>query len=367
MIHFLLLLTICDVAASKDQTSKIEEIAKIVATYEKLFSNCEIEYIDDCRLIDPTYASPRRAIMSHGEERIVRQGRYFYRLAKSTGALVEGGTAGFYTNSCFDGEKMVGYAVDPTVPGGVGSTTISDTYPRVQSAEYLTPYRLPLSIQRVSPPLSDYLLGSESISIDPMFLGISVHPKYIGTEEIDGLRCEKFEMEIKKKQKPNVSIKHLLWLAIERNYLPIRFEDFNMMNDRQAPVSIAKSEDIREIEPGIWCPHNVVMLFYEHAPYNEEKKLVLEGERVYKLKFLDFKPNHPKEFFQSVKIPEGSEVYIRKNGQIVDRYTKGLAKPQSVAPQKSTWKWVIVGVAIVFACVIAATIFFRNRKRASFN
>jgi hypothetical protein len=362
----MMILTIGDVSNPNDSSPKIKEIAKIVATYEKLFSNCEIEYVHDYRLIDQTYSSPRSAITSHGEERIVRQGRYFYRLAKSKGKVVEGGIGGFYTNSCFDGEKMVGYVVDPTVPGGVGSTTISDTYPRVQTAEYLTPYRLPLSIQKVTPPLSDYLLGSESITNDPMFLGISVHPKYIGTEEIDGLKCEKFEMEIRKKQKPNVSIKHLLWLAIERNYLPIRFEDFNMMDDKQAPVSIAKSEDIREIEPGVWCPHKVVMLFYEHAPYNESKKIVLEAERVYTLKFLDFKPNHPKEFFQSVKIPEGSEVYIRKSGQTVDRYIKGLAKPIPIEPRKSTWKWVIGGIAIAFACVIAASVYLRNRKRSSF-
>ncbi len=366
MIGLVILLLIGDVSNPNDSSHKIKEIAKIVATYEKLFSNCEIEYEDQFRLIDPTYSSPRSAITSGGSERIVRQGNYFYRIARTKGKTKSGENSGFFINSNFDGEKCVSIAVNPNVPGGKGSATIMDTYPRIQSAEYLTPYRLPLSIQKETPALADYLLGTDAVRKDPMFANITIKTRYLTTEEIDGLKCEKFEMNIGDLSKPSVSIKHLLWLAIERNYLPIRFEDYNMMDDRKAPKAVAKSEDIREIEPGIWCPHRVVMTSYGHVQYNSEKKLVLETERVYTLKFLDFKPNHPKEFFQSVKIPEGALVFVKKNGQVIQDYTKGLAKPRAIAPQKSTWKWLIVGIAIAFACVIAASVYLRNRKRSSF-
>ena len=46
----------------------------------------------------------------------------------------------------------------------------------------------------------------------------------------------------------------ILWLAIDRNYLPIRQEAYTYHYSKSDPVGVGVAKDLREIAPGIWFP-----------------------------------------------------------------------------------------------------------------
>jgi thiol-disulfide isomerase/thioredoxin len=79
--------------------------------------------------------------------------------------------------------------------------------------------------------------------------------RYCGEATTDGMRCVVLRRENLDEQAKPTPFFDVYWLAIDRNYLPIRSESFGSVLGRfNLPTKISVSFDLREIAPGIWFP-----------------------------------------------------------------------------------------------------------------
>jgi len=56
-----------------------------------------------------------------------------------------------------------------------------------------------------------------------------------------------------------------LWLARDRNLIPIRHEWHEPSKNATLPTGVSFAEDLREIRPGVWFPHRVTNLAFQKS------------------------------------------------------------------------------------------------------
>lgn len=80
---------------------------------------------------------------------------------------------------------------------------------------------------------------------------------YLGPERRDGFDCEKLWCAYDSGGGRPPASGFYLWLAKERNYLPIHFEAYLLEDDR-LPIGVGNVDDLREAAPGLWYPYHAV-------------------------------------------------------------------------------------------------------------
>lgn len=93
---------------------------------------------------------------------------------------------------------------------------------------------------------------------------ISDHPlsphriEYLGEDRRDGLRCAVLREAYLNSETREISSDRLIWLAVERNYLPLRLEYYRTPPQvTPLPAHIYTVGDWREIAPGLWYPFQI--------------------------------------------------------------------------------------------------------------
>jgi len=109
-------------------------------------------------------------------------------------------------------------------------------------------------------PLSDHLSSPTWGGTTPQKV------TWLGEDDRDGLRCDVLR-RADADQSRHFSTFALIWLARDRNYLPIRMELYQANWSKSLPIGVMTAEDLREIAPGIWFPY-VVKEFWNQT-WNE--------------------------------------------------------------------------------------------------
>lgn len=81
--------------------------------------------------------------------------------------------------------------------------------------------------------------------------------RIVGEEQLEELRTLKIEC---RSQTPPSNTLVELWLAIDRQYLPVRHR-CTITTPDETIVWDTKLQDIREVAPGIWYPHEIILTF----------------------------------------------------------------------------------------------------------
>jgi hypothetical protein len=81
--------------------------------------------------------------------------------------------------------------------------------------------------------------------------------EYLGEDERDGLRCVVLREVKLDRESDEVFGITLMWLAIDRNYLPLRFERYGNPKDLELPSVVETANDWREVAPGVWFPFHM--------------------------------------------------------------------------------------------------------------
>lgn len=339
-------------------------IVKSIESYESVLNRSELIYHSEYRLLVKTGVPPGAVVTESEEYRVIRQKPYRFVRVQTEDVLLSGQTDKKNYLLVYDGKKLKALNNDSNV-------SITETPNPFFSFENVNPYTLPLSRQNVSAPLSTLLKGTSELKKLAPFKNENMEATIEGEETIDGLLCKRIALTVWRDRVPPAKIHYKLWLAIERNFLPIRFEDYNMMKNEAHPSVRAVSEDIREIEKGIWIPFKVVIRYFDPEIFRNENKIVVANEQIYKITKIDLNPNYPIETFQNVSIKDGAMVNTVKDGEIVDRYIKGLSS-KTVPPRRTTTNSIDRGLLIpgtiaaaAIAAVSAALIYQKRRKRRS--
>jgi hypothetical protein len=173
-------------------------------------------------------------------------------------------------------------------------------------------------------PLSIWLEGGKTLEKHPNatpyrddWLQKSTFEK---EEVINGLHCFKIRSETLNRDK-NTSLNSVrfVWLAPDRNYLPIKTAGYAVSWNRDLPIEVGEVSDFREIAPGIWLPFRCSTKTYDGYSLGKNKA-VLSNTWECIIDKASLEPNYDVSLFEDIPFPDDAVVYEIKNGKIIDSY-----------------------------------------------
>ncbi len=180
--------------------------------------------------------------------------------------------------------------------------------------EHIIPPHM-LVMQKISypVPLSTYLQGEEALAAYPGNLWSArsrrIEVEYLGEEERDGHPCQKLTSRHITKSSGDVQLSYVLWLASDRNYIPIRVLVYSHQFSEDLPYTEGVVESFKEVAPGVWFPSAAKITVYDNRVLGQEKRQVPAWEQRYTVKEISLHPSFPVEFFRDLEIPDGTTVY----------------------------------------------------------
>ena len=156
-------------------------------------------------------------------------------------------------------------------------------------------------------PFSKYLTMPDTKSHDMRWT-------VLGEEQVDGLRCVKLKFEMAYKDVEHVIetnttswFEAYFWLAMDRNYLPIRSVGVSPRNHPTLDHSIRRITSLKEIKTGIWVPERGDHVIHDST---ELKKgmMIPRWEREFQVEEVILGKEYDVEVFRP-EIPEGAKIY----------------------------------------------------------
>lgn len=225
----------------------IELIAQVEKN-EALYRNLET-------IVDSHYVTaPDKEMLSDTETmdtkhrlHFIRQGERYRVDQSEESVLIDGSASASSTIRAFDGSQVVTRQKD-------GSVTVSDT-PKLAN---FSPHQMWVRGVAFVPPLSVWLSGDDAVT---KFTGWDHHVRgyrneiqSLGTDDVDGLTCHKVRRDRIDLKSGKPALAELLWVAEDRNYLPIRVYHYRYSWSLDVPIAQTSVEEFRELSPGVWSP-----------------------------------------------------------------------------------------------------------------
>jgi hypothetical protein len=146
--------------------------------------------------------------------------------------------------------------------------------------------------------------------------------EYWGTEVVDGLKCEKLRVGILHGNEAESHVFFFIWLATERNYLPIRREWYELGWSKRLPTGTASVLEWREIADGLWLPLHVVDLAYRKFNHEGicEGRIIINWRLDGRFEAFSLQPDVPDDFFE-LQVPAGTTVNVtNERGQGIGQF-----------------------------------------------
>ena len=190
---------------------------------------------------------------------------------------------------------------------------------------------------------------------------------YICDEDVDLLSCSKIEIEtwMKGEDRSKRSMRRI-WLAHDRNYLPLRSISYAYSHSKIHPVEECRVVRFSEILKDIWYPMEIQIRSFD-ALSLEENKIILSHTKTIITNKVRLNPEYPKSFFRNIDIPKGVTVHIVKNGDIIKTYIQGGGNDE--VKSSFAFNRIHIGLMLILAtlavviCVLIVRYLVRRRKR----
>src|SRR5262249_55261305 len=115
---------------------------------------------------------------------------------------------------------------------------------------------------------------------------------YEKEEMTEGLHTVKLRAQQNLMDQPTYVISFTnIWLATDRNYLPVKTEGFQPGKSNTLPVEVGRVSDFREIAPGVWLPFQQSIVVYDTEKL-AENKLVVANTKEATLTHVDLNPHY---------------------------------------------------------------------------
>ncbi len=280
----------------------ISDIVEKVRSHEVKYRN--IEFVIKMTLTSDLAVTKRSAAAiqsSTGRIRYVSQGDLFYFRRDEEAFGIDGQRVNMDLLMAYDG-------VDTRIleQGLIGKVYVGRKEPRTSPR----PHTMALQNCLVTSSLSDFLATKE------YFKGISHAPAIIGEELYNGLHCLKIRDEYGRSHPTSVRI---MWLAIERNYIPVRCDSYFRAWSETLPHMTARVPDLRELAPGVWFPWRMVHTLYASEKLPQGQAIPYQTIEL-KVEEAALEPHHALDFFRNVLFSRGSPLYEIQDGQIMRKY-----------------------------------------------
>ena len=238
---------------------------------------------------------------------------------------------------------------------------------KVEHPSLFRPHCLILQGAGVRFPLATLLRGGKDLRAHPPYNSATTLIRLEGDEIVDGLRCYKLRLSHHLDSwKSGAEDVRYLWLARERNYLPVRTEFFaNPVRAGFQPGEVGTSTDFREISPGVWFPFHSTLIVYNGMSLAAGQPLVAASTTEFTIDQANLDPHYDVSLFQDVPFPDGVTVYVVKDDKVVQKYIQGgkrISAAKLAETKSSNLAW-FIAVPVVVAILIGTVSFVIVRRR----
>jgi peroxiredoxin len=300
---------------------RMQEVLRKIRENEALYRSFQATIERDEQFLAASSFSPRAA--SWSQERkvdVVRQGRRFRLSGRDEFHNSRGGWVDHL--SAFDGTwlrslRVTNDAVNPLgnkLPHGPGRNAFlqpADNF-AVDSFAWsdYAPYLLPFDrfYYPKSASLADWLTAD---LVDSMDNQLKNKVTYLGSEIRDGLACDVVQLVNGfRGRASNNPPCMLIWIAKDRNYLPVRSEWRPRWHP--LPTAFTRVEAFGEARPGVWYPQRIRKFAFVTTPGEGvlEHRLIVQERRETVVRSFALAPKRPDSEFRDVVISAGTTVSI---------------------------------------------------------
>jgi thiol-disulfide isomerase/thioredoxin len=181
-------------------------------------------------------------------------------------------------------------------------------------------------------PLSDLLVSPWYDKVNKYRLRF----RYCGTEDLDSHPCIKLRGDVTTRAGQPPSSFMALWLATDRNYIPIKLEHYGGNFGLQPmPTGISRSDDFREVAPGLWYPFRSTLLAFNNWVDMAQRRLTLNWRRVYEVESATPAPAADAALFHDVILPAKTKVQVSdQDGRFLGEFEQAEEGVAEIAPAR---------------------------------
>ena len=302
----------------------IESILERLVEEEKKYDPCDVSAV--IQYENPNSQEILNEMVSRIETRLrtVLHGPRQYRYETRSRRQFVGSVDSTDNFQAFDG---VTYRLRQSLLSNIGDELTTEVMIGLAAPRHpmllLRPHTLVFgsSVTEVRDTLADYLRSIFANQGNRPTLKI----EYIHDEQIDDLICHKLECRLMSQNNFASDRYFHLWLARDRNLIPIRHESHNANLHLTLPTSVSFAEDLREIRPGVWFPFRASNLSFQN-PSGDELGfgcIAVKWKNETTVERVALEPVTNDELFSEVVIEKGVFVYAYgENGHGLGHYSQ---------------------------------------------
>ena len=140
----------------------------------------------------------------------------------------------------------------------------------------------------------------------------AISVEYVGDERVGNLHCHKLKCTFPVPPTNNDDTTHFafLWLARDRNLLPVRLAFYNPVRYQTRPQGISFVEELREIRSGQWFPFKTTHLTYQQNGGMKDNPPLLQSRKVKQIEKVILAPQVDDKLFSVVEVPKDTLVFV---------------------------------------------------------
>jgi hypothetical protein len=225
---------------------------------------------------------------------------------------------------------------------------------RADDIQIVRPHTMLTRMKGSVAPLSAHLRGADAIRAYPygsFSETTNLAVEYQGEGTCKGLRCHVVKCIHTVKSTGKEKFHSLMWIAEDKNYIPVRYEAYDYVFSRDVPVLEGEATEWKELKPGIWFPMLTSVNRYDSVEVKRSKRKKLSGKWTYKAEGVSLDPKYDLAYFQDLTIPNGTSVYEVQDKKIIRSYREG--QPGMNPPKSGSWLpswlmlWGNMGVVVI--------------------
>jgi hypothetical protein len=263
-------------------------VARAVAANEALYRDIDVTYRSEYRLAAPRHAAGlavRSVLAEDSDIRVVSQGPLHRVVATRRTDAGDGGRTTSVTASAFDGERT---------RTRTGSATGSAAGAPPPPPEAHFPHLWASGPQFPRLPLSAVLTGGR-----PARPGNTVALGLLAPAAVEGESCVVVRCAAVWDGRPTGV--EFYWLAVNKNYLPVRVERFDFFCSATHPAEVVTAGQFREVRPGVWVPYRVTRTAYDEAELRWNQRAAVGHVTTTTVTRAVLGPSHDRGFFQDLR------------------------------------------------------------------
>lgn len=363
MIIFFIVITMNKASWGFIDPDPMESIIRNVQTNEALYKNIEVRGTKTYRLLDKSLTIRGAVDKSSSNFRFVQLGDKVYVKTQEDAKTVGGQE--------FDQGQTIGYdgRMMRAIYGQNICNIVNEKMYNIQFYRYL-PHLAPFEmVQFPSVSLHKTLdgRGFKPFEGKGVYSTREIRSNFVNEERLDGMDCVVVRMRTvdpENDHEPEFFYYLYIWLAVDRNYIPIQMTVHNApTHTRKKPLIHCKLSDLREISPGVWYP-----FLFEYKTFDNlelaEGKHIQDSIHQFKIESAILNPKVPDSLFSDIECPKSHFLYVVKNGEIVESrkpYTHSSYSSGSYFRKP----WAIASIVIVAGFLGFMIVVWKRRKSAA--